>query len=35
MAQAVDINFRMDEELKEKMEKVCTDMGLTMTVAWH
>ncbi len=34
MAQAVDINFRMDAELKEKMEKVCADMGLTMTAAF-
>ena len=34
MAQAVDINFRMDAELKEKMEKFCADMGLTMTAAF-
>lgn len=34
MAQAVDINFRMDAELKENMEKVCADLGLTMTTAF-
>lgn len=34
MAQAVNVNFRMDAELKENMEKVCSDMGLTMTAAF-
>ncbi len=34
MAQAVNINFRMDAELKKSMEKVCSDMGLTMTAAF-
>lgn len=34
MAQAVNVNFRMDAELKESMEKVCSDMGLTMTAAF-
>lgn len=33
MAQAM-VNFRMDEELKKKMEKTCKDMGLTMTSAF-
>lgn len=33
MAQAM-VNFRMDEELKRKMEKTCRDMGLTMTSAF-
>lgn len=33
MAQAM-VNFRMDEELKEKMEKTCKEMGLTVTAAY-
>lgn len=33
MAQAM-VNFRMDEELKKSMEKVCSDMGMTMTTAF-
>jgi len=34
MAQAVNVNFRMDEELKKSMEQVCSDMGLSMTTAF-
>ena len=34
MSQTVNINFRMDAELKKNMEKVCADMGLTMTTAF-
>ena len=34
MSQPVNINFRMDAELKKNMEKVCADMGLTMTTAF-
>ena len=33
MAQAM-VNFRMDEGLKQRMEKVCKDMGLSMTTAF-
>ncbi|MGI5873346.1 MAG: type II toxin-antitoxin system RelB/DinJ family antitoxin [Bacillota bacterium] len=33
MAQAM-VNFRMDEELKKKMEQTCKSMGLTMTAAF-
>jgi len=33
MAQTM-VNFRMDEELKRSMEKVCSEMGLTMTGAF-
>ena len=33
MAQAM-VNFRMDETLKEKMEKTCKDMGLSVTAAY-
>lgn len=33
MAQTM-VNFRMDEELKKKMEKTCSEMGLTLTSAF-
>ena len=33
MAQTM-VNFRMDEELKKSMEKVCSEMGLSMTTAF-
>ena len=33
MAQAM-VNFRMDEALKDKMEKTCKNMGLTVTAAY-
>lgn len=33
MAQTM-VNFRMDEELKRSMEKVCSEMGMTMTTAF-
>lgn len=33
MAQTM-VNFRMDEDLKRNMEKVCSDMGMTMTTAF-
>ncbi len=33
MAQTM-VNFRMDEDLKKNMEKVCSDMGLSMTAAF-
>ncbi|MEA5029836.1 MAG: type II toxin-antitoxin system RelB/DinJ family antitoxin [Sphaerochaeta sp.] len=28
------INFRMDADLKNNMEKVCRDLGLTLTAAF-
>lgn len=34
MANAVNVNFRMDEELKKNMEQTCADMGLSMTAAF-
>ena len=33
MAQTM-VNFRMDEELKNKMEETCKDLGLSMTTAF-
>lgn len=34
MAQPVNVNFRMDADLKKSMEQVCADMGLSMTTAF-
>ena len=34
MAQTVNVNFRMDAELKKSMEQTCEDMGMTMTTAF-
>lgn len=34
MARSVNVNFRMDSDLKKNMEKVCMDMGLSMTAAF-
>ena len=31
---SVNVNFRMDEELKKNMEQVCSDMGMTMSTAF-
>ena len=33
MAQTM-VNFRMDEEVKKKMEETCKDLGLSMTTAF-
>ena len=34
MAQVVNVNFRMDKDLKKSMEKTCSDMGMSMTTAF-
>lgn len=34
MAQSVNVNFRMDAELKKNMEQVCENMGLSMTTVF-
>ena len=31
---AVNVNFRMDSDLKHSMEEVCSEMGLSMTTAF-
>ncbi len=33
MAQAI-INFRIDEKIKKEMEKICREMGMSMTTAF-
>lgn len=34
MAQTVNVNFRMDAELKQSMEQACSELGMTMTTAF-
>lgn len=34
MAQAVNINFRMDADLKKSMEQTCSELGMSMTTAF-
>lgn len=34
MAQTVNVNFRLDEEVKISMEQVCSDLGLSMSSAF-
>lgn len=33
MAQVI-VNFRMDEQLKQNMEKTCKELGMSMTTAF-
>lgn len=34
MAQTVNVNYRLDEEVKKSMEQVCSDLGLSMSSAF-
>ncbi len=34
MAQTVNVNFRMDADLKRSMEQACSELGMTMTTAF-
>lgn len=34
MSQVVNVNFRMDAELKKSMEEVCADIGINLTTAF-
>ena len=34
MSQTVNVNFRMDETDKKRMENVCNDLGLSMSAAF-
>lgn len=34
MAQAVNVNFKLDADVKKSMEKACSDMGLSMSAAF-
>lgn len=34
MAEAVNVNFRLDAAVKNAMEQVCAELGLTMSAAF-
>lgn len=34
MAQTVNVNFKLDPEVKRGMEQACADMGLSMSAAF-
>lgn len=34
MAQVVNVNFRLDEDVKKNMEQVCSELGLSMSAAF-
>lgn len=34
MAQVVNVNFRMDADLKKSMEQTCEELGMSMTTAF-
>lgn len=34
MAQTVNVNFKLDPTVKEKMEDVCNEIGLSMSAAF-
>mgnify|MGYP002538539003 FL=1 len=34
MAQSVNVNFKLDSDVKKSMEQACSDLGLSMTAAF-
>ena len=34
MAQAVNVNFKLDADVKRSMEEVCAELGLSMSAAF-
>lgn len=34
MAQAVNVNFKLDADVKKSMEQVCAELGLSMSAAF-
>jgi DNA-damage-inducible protein J len=34
MAQSVNVNFKLDEDVKNSMEQACSDMGLSLSAAF-
>ena len=34
MARIVNVNFRLDEDVKKSMEQVCSELGLSMSAAF-
>lgn len=33
MAQSINVNFRMDEQLKKNVEEICAQMGMNLITA--
>lgn len=34
MAQTVNVNFRLDQDVKKSMEEACSELGLSMSAAF-
>ena len=34
MAHTVNVNFKLDEDVQKRMERACTEMGLSMSAAF-
>ena len=34
MAQTVNVNFRMDSDLKQQMDAICEELGMSLTTAF-
>ena len=34
MAQAVNVNFKLDADVKKSMEQVCSELGLSLSMAF-
>ena len=34
MAHTVNVNFKLDEDVKKRMERACAEMGLSMSAAF-
>ena len=34
MAQVVNVNFKLDEDVKKSMEQACSELGLSMSAAF-
>ena len=34
MAQAVNVNFKLDADVKKSMEQACSELGLSMSAAF-
>ena len=35
MTQIVNVNFKMDEDVKKNMEQVCSELGISMSAAFN
>ncbi len=35
MTQSVNVNFKMDSDVKKNMEQVCAELGLSMSAAFN